>query len=323
MKIYGDYTFILDKLNIWNNSQVQVFQNGTKIVEFADKLLEEQRAESPDRVSISAEGMDYMRQKLSGLGVQGSDMRPEEDEVPRKIVDAGMSLMDGVCWGYILKRLDFKGTNGVSNRLYADMEKRYQEELAGKTEKDVTAHAESLVDAYAAMYKNIVEEYKNGTREVWTADTSTGEEFNGVEFEYNGQTVRYRKLTMEEELGRLKESFDQLAEDVAKELAIEDAGKKAEEKKEIDPGEEPDFWKMADIVKDFMDELDRLITLLEEMFAKKEEEPENIGERIAAEAKGHIAATAARGKQQAQVANYRKMTQMAVNVQSILGNIRA
>ena len=41
MKIYGDYTFILDKLNIWNNSQVQVFQNGTKIVEFADKFLEE------------------------------------------------------------------------------------------------------------------------------------------------------------------------------------------------------------------------------------------------------------------------------------------
>ena len=39
MKIYGDYTFILDKLNIWNNSQVKMFQNGTKIVEFADKFL--------------------------------------------------------------------------------------------------------------------------------------------------------------------------------------------------------------------------------------------------------------------------------------------
>ena len=68
MKIYGDYTFILDKLNIWNNSQVKMFQSGTKIVEFADKFLEEQRAASPDRISISAEGLDYMRQTLSGLG---------------------------------------------------------------------------------------------------------------------------------------------------------------------------------------------------------------------------------------------------------------
>ncbi|GFI42862.1 hypothetical protein IMSAGC018_00526 [Lachnospiraceae bacterium] len=323
MKIYGDYTFILDKLNIWNNSQVKMFQNGTKIVEFADKFLEEQRAASPDRISISAEGLDYMRQKLSGLGSGGSDIHLTEGEPLSKFSDAGMSLMDGVCRGYILKRLDFKGTNGVSSRLYTDMEKRYQEELAGKSEKNVTTHAESLVDAYAAMYRNIVEEYENGTREVWTLDNSMGDDFSGVEFEINGQAVRYRKLTMEEELGRLKDSFNQLAEDVAKELAREDAAKKAMEDKEIDPDEEVDFWKMKDIVKDFMDELDRLITLLEQMFAKKEEEPENIGERIVAESKGHVAATVARGKQQAQFANYRKMTQMAVNVQSVLGNIRA
>lgn len=323
MKIYGDYTFILDKLNIWNNSQVKMFQNGTKIVEFADKFLEEQRAASPDRISISAEGLDYMRQKLSGLGSGGSDIHLTEGESLSKFGDAGMSLMDGVCRGYILKRLDFKGTNGVSSRLYTDMEKRYQEELAGKSEKNVTTHAESLVDAYAAMYRNIVEEYENGTREVWTLDNSMGDDFSGVEFEINGQAVRYRKLTMEEELGRLKDSFNQLAEDVAKELAREDAAKKAMEDKEIDPDEEVDFWKMKDIVKDFMDELDRLITLLEQMFAKKEEEPENIGERIVAESKGHVAATVARGKQQAQFANYRKMTQMAVNVQSVLGNIRA
>lgn len=323
MKIYGDYTFILDKLNIWNNSQVQMFQNGTKIVEFADKFLEEQRAASPDRVSISAEGLDYMRQKLSGLGPSGSEVHLTEEEKLTKFGDMGMSLMDGVCQGYILQRLDFKGTNGVSHRLYGDMEKRYQEELAGKTDKNVTAHAESLVNAYAAMYKNIVEEYENGTREVWTVDTSTGDDFKGVEFEINGQPVRYRKLTMEEELGRLKDTFNQLADDVAKELAREDARKKAMEDKEIGPDDEVDFWKMADIVKDFMDELDRLITMIEKMFAKKAEEPENIGERIVEEAKGHVAATVARGKQQAQFANYRKMTQMAVNVQSVLGNIRA
>ena len=189
MKIYGDYTFILDKLNIWNNSQVKMFQNGTKIVEFADKFLEEQRAASPERISISAEGLDYMRQKLSGLGSGGSDIHLTEGESLSKFGDAGMSLIDGVCRGYILKRLDFKGTNGVSSRLYTDMEKRYQEELAGKSEKNVTTHAESLVDAYAAMYRNIVEEYENGTREVWTLDNSMGDDFSGVEFEINGQAV--------------------------------------------------------------------------------------------------------------------------------------
>lgn len=106
MKIYGDYTFILDKLNIRNNSQVEVFQNGTKVVEFADKFLEEQRASAPDRVSISPEGMGYVRDKNS--------FSVDEDFV--RISDDGLSLMDGVCRGYILQRLDLDGTDGVSRR---------------------------------------------------------------------------------------------------------------------------------------------------------------------------------------------------------------
>jgi len=39
MRIYGDYTFLLDKLNVWNNSQVRVSKNGTKIVEFAERFM--------------------------------------------------------------------------------------------------------------------------------------------------------------------------------------------------------------------------------------------------------------------------------------------
>ena len=361
MKIYGDYTFILDKLNIRNNSQVEVFQNGTKVVEFADKFLEEQRASAPDRVSISPEGMGYVRDKNS--------FSVDEDFV--RISDDGLSLMDGVCRGYILQRLDLDGTDGVSSKAYGEMEKRFLEALAGKEEKNVKSYAESLAYAYGAMYKNIVDGYDNGTREVWTLDTSTGDDFNGVEFMIGGNAVRYRKLTKEEELGRLRETLGRLTEDVARQLVENEAAApgrtedisldriprhhpyiqynvlweegKVEEKEvgqwetwaqdaQGEGGElreagkvqaEEDFWKTALVVKELLKELDKLITEIEAMFAKKEPEPENIAERIVSEARNHGAATVARGKQQAQFANYRKMSQMATDVQSILGNIRA
>jgi hypothetical protein len=336
MKIYGDYTFILDKLNIKNNSQVQTFKNGTKIVEFADQFLEEQRATTPDRVSISQEGMGYVRDKLAKIGNDVEYLTSDEDFV--KITDDGLSLMDGVCREYILQRLDFNGTNGVSSKLYKEMEKRYQEALAGKGDKTVRSYAESLADAYGSMYKNIADGYDNGTREVWTLDDSTGDNFSGVEFVIGGNEVRYRKLTKEEELGRLRETFDQLVEDVAKELAKEEAlaagkveniteesaaGEEGELRRAGEVQAEEDFWKMSSVVKDLLIELDQLISELEKMFAKKEDKPEDIGQRIATEAQSHGAATVARGKQQAQFANYRKMSQMAMNVQSILGNIRA
>ena len=77
------------------------------------------------------------------------------------------------------------------------------------------------------------------------------------------------------------------------------------------------------MVKELLKELDVLISKIEEMFAKEEPEPENIGERIAAEAKNHMGATIARGKQQAQFANYRRISQMSMDIQSVLGNLRA
>lgn len=346
MKIYGDYTFILDRLNIRNNSQMEVFQNGTKIVEFADKFLEEQRAASPDRVSISPEGMGYIRDQLRDTGAGGYDFRFAGDEGIVRLSDGGLSLMDGVCREYILKRLDFNGENGVSSKFYGEMEKRYLEALSGREEKNVKDYAASLAQAYGSMYKNIVDGYDNGTREVWTLDTNGGEEFCGVEFMIGGNAVRYRKLTQEEELGRLRETFDQLVEDVSRQLAEDaaagtgdaaagtgnaaagtddaaSAGQEGELRKAGDVQREEDFWKTADVVKELLKELDILISQIEAMFAKKEPEPENIGERIVSEAKSHMEATVVRGKQQAQFANYRKISRMAVDVQSILGNIRA
>lgn len=334
MKIYGDYTFILDRLNIRNNSQVEVFQNGTKIVEFADQFLEQQRAASPDRVSISPQGMGYIRDQLADPESEGSFMGLSEEGGIVKISGDGLSLMDGVCREYILKRLDFNGENGVSSKFYGEMEKRYLDALSGKEEKSVKDYAASLAKAYGSMYKNIVDGYDNGTREVWTLDDSTGEDFNGVEFVIGGNVVRYRKMTKEEELGRLRETFDQFVEDVSKRLAIEEAASDAVENAEtVDEGgelkslgavkAEEDFWKTAKVVKELLKELDVLISKIEEMFAKEEPEPENIGERIAAEAKNHMGATIARGKQQAQFANYRRISQMSMDIQSVLGNLRA
>ena len=74
MKIYGDYTFLLDKLNVWNNSQVKIIGDGTRIVQFADKFLEEQKAAFQDEVTISRDGMEYLRDSLSDLSSTGGSL---------------------------------------------------------------------------------------------------------------------------------------------------------------------------------------------------------------------------------------------------------
>ena len=67
MKIYGDYSFVLDKLNVMNHSNIKFAQNGLKIVEFADKFIEEQKLISQDKAVISNEGMLYIRNQY-GIG---------------------------------------------------------------------------------------------------------------------------------------------------------------------------------------------------------------------------------------------------------------
>ena len=152
MKIYGDYTFLLDKLNVWNNSQVKIIGDGTRIVQFADKFLEEQRAAFQDEVSISREGMEYLRDSLSDLSSTGGSLRHYE---PANQPEAGgsLSLMDGLCRTYILQRLDTENADGVSTRLYNGLMTRYEEELKKKDASDLSSHGESLARAYADMKK--------------------------------------------------------------------------------------------------------------------------------------------------------------------------
>lgn len=324
MKIYGDYTFLLDKLNVWNDSQVKIADNGAKIVEFADKFLEEQRAASHDEVSISLEGMEYLRDRMSDFGrMNGGYYNNDENELQTMAAD-GLSLMDGFCRTYILQRLDSEGANGVSGKLYGGIMSRYEEELSGRETGEMSSHAESLARAYADMKKNIEEGYKNGIREVWTLDKSTGEDFSGVEFEIDGSAVRYRKLSKEEELENLDKAFDQLTKDVAEKFAQMKTEERARSGEELSD-EEKEFWTLAGWTDGLIKEINSFLELIarEEEALKGKEEPEDIGTRLSAEMQNHGLETAARGKLQAQYENYRKISRMAADVQTLLGNIRA
>lgn len=332
MKIYGDYTFLLDKLNVWNNSQVKTFQNGTKIVEFADKFIEQQRAASTDQVDISREGMNYLRDQLSDLSSSGGYQT--SDGAVTKIAGDGLSLMDGLCRTYILQRLDSTGEDGVSTRLYNEMAGKYKEKLSAYGDRDIQSHAESLAAAYMAERDKIEEGYSNGTREVWTMDPSTGDDFSGVEFEINGHTVRYRKISMEEELGAVEKTFEELVKNVSMEIAKEQMQKNQAAGKEGGvPGAGEDgetdeitkeFWDISKRASNILDELDYLIKkILEEKMKKKKPKEPTIGDRLAAEQSAYGAEIAARGKRQAQYANYRKMNQMAADVQTLLGYVKA
>ncbi len=328
MKIYGDYTFLLDKLNVRNHSQVQVFQNGTKIVEFADQFIESQKAVSKDKVSISKEGLDFLRDHLPDDTVMEEGALPKDGT--KLVMGDGLSLMDGLCRSYILKRLDNIGVNGASSNLYNEMSARYEEEMGLRDGREVRDHAESLARTHLAMQEKIREGYANGTREVWVLDQSTGEDFTGVEFEIEGRAVRYRKLTMEEELDSMEKAFGLLKEDVAVQLAKENTqktycfeeGADKKEDKEAWSAEDA-FWKTAKVTDEMLDELEKLIAEIEELLKKEAEKPEDIGARLTQELAAHGAQIVADGQRQAQCANYRKMSKLTMDAQSLLGYIKA
>ncbi|MEY8430129.1 hypothetical protein AALC75_06345 [Lachnospiraceae bacterium 48-42] len=322
MKIYGDYTFLLDKLNVWNNSQVKIIGDGTRIVQFADKFLEEQRAAFQDEVSISREGMEYLRDSLSDLSSTGGSLRHYE---PANQPEAGgsLSLMDGLCRTYILQRLDTENADGVSTRLYNGLMTRYEEELKKKDASDLSSHGESLARAYADMKKTIEEGYEKGTREVWIMEKGTDADFSGVEFEIDGSAVRYRRLSKEEELQKLDKAFEQLTQDVAKEFA-QTKSEEADSSDQEMTDSEKEFWTLANWIDGLINEIERFLKLIEqEEAAKNKEEPLDLGARLTAEMRSHGVETVSRGRQEAQYANYRKMSRMVADVQTFLGNIRA
>lgn len=329
MKIYGDYSFVLDRLNVMYESRIQIAQNGTKIVEFADKFIEEQRAVSQDQVAISKEGMDYIREQLSDFGA-GTKFETEDGRNLTQITNGNMSLMDGLCKTYITLHLDSVDENGISSNIHMNLFSQYYQEMNSKDREDWSSHTESLANSYASMYKKIVEGYADGTREVWVQDNSTGDDFSGVELEIDGQAVRYRKLTQEEELEYLDKTFDNLVKNQAEQFAKEELERKraeAEAEKYDELKEEPNFYEalanLAEKLKnETMNYLEQVMAKLRELLSQDEPEIDIEG-RMEAEAYNHRMETIARGQRQAQYANYRKISQMASDVQTLLGNIRA
>ena len=124
MKIYGDYSFVLDRLNVMYESRIQIAQNGTKIVEFVDQFIEEQKAVSEDKVTISREGMEYLREQLSDLGA-GVNVGTEGSDPPTQIMNKDMTLMDGLCKTYITLCLDSVDETGVSTNIHRDLFSQY------------------------------------------------------------------------------------------------------------------------------------------------------------------------------------------------------
>ena len=305
MKIYGDYSFVLDKLNVMNHSNIKFAQNGLKIVEFADKFIEEQKLISQDKAVISNEGMLYIRNQLSNME-SGVQFETADGRNLSLIANKDMSLMDGLCETYISQHLDSVDEDGISGNLYRDLENKYRYEMMDRDKEDWGSHADSLVNAYEARYKWIVQGYKNGTREVWVQDYSTGEDFSGVELEVDGQPVRYRKLTREEELEMLDKTFDKLVKDKAEKFAMDEEARKlkGEEKDEKDTDWDKMWRDFERVVNSLVNEartlLDRVKQELEELL--KQEEPEiDFEERMEIEAHNHRLETVARGKQQSQL----------------------
>ena len=90
---------------------------------------------------------------------------------------------------------------------------------------------------------------------------------------------------------------------------------------------EPDFWdSVADLVDNLVNEtknyLDRVMAELKKLLSQDEPEIDIEG-RMEAEAYNYRMETAERGQRQAQYANYRRISQMTSDVQTLLGNIRA
>lgn len=321
---------------MWNHTQVKVIGNGAKIVEFADKFLEEQRAASKDEVSISREGLEYLRDRMSDFGCMDGRFLDKDIQEHTVAADGDLSLMDSLCRTYILQRLDHEGENGVSTRLYGSLVLEYRREMSDKETENMLAHkkspmydlsanAKSLASAYVHVRNSILDGYENGTREVWTMDQSMDEDFSGVEFEIDGNHVRYRKLSMEEELENLDKAFGKLTEEVAEMLwkAKEEEVESEEPKEELSE-EEKEFWNLSGLLTGLLKEIDDFLELLAlEEAKKKKEEPVDIEGRLYTEMKSHGIETVQRGRQQAHYENYRKISRMAADVQTLLGNVRA
>lgn len=203
-------------------------------------------------------------------------------------------------------------------------------EMKDKDSRDWNSHMEALAKAYVSVRKKITEGYENGTRTVWMQDDSAGEDFKGIELNIDGQTVRYRKLTKEEEISMLDKAIDKFTEKTAEWYVKEEESIKKEEAEkeafEAYKEENKDWISFERLVNSLVSEAKALFDRVKEEIARLEamnEKEIDFEGRMESESYAHRTDTVARGKQQAQLANYRKMSRMVSDVMTIWGNVRA
>lgn len=121
MKIYGDQSFLLDRLSVRSQHRANALQGSSKIAEFADRFIEEQQALSKDQMTVSKEGLDYIRQQLFKLETEDG-----------KNQTLGTKPIDKLCSTYIILYSDVVSEDGVSRNLHMDLMKQYRREMAGK-----------------------------------------------------------------------------------------------------------------------------------------------------------------------------------------------
>ena len=205
MKIYGNYNHIFSELNQKCNGLLQKSGNNKssnikgklqEITLFANQV-------SKDKVHISQEGLEYMKENLhKEENIQNYMPMPQEEQEIYNYIQSHLNvntLTTCDCTEIISKDLW---------EMYKDLQSKEEDFL------NINSHIGNLMEAYTYMYNKIVDGYSDGTREVWIKDNNTGDDFNGIEFISNGRMESYRKLTMEEELATLDQAFEKYAQDI-------------------------------------------------------------------------------------------------------------
>lgn len=306
MKIFRDYSIFAERLDIRNPSQVKAPQGNARLSEIADKFIEKQQTAINDRLTISGEGIDYIKEQLTELSKK--EISPEDKHYA----------------DYIMLHSDTIDEEGVSRSLYLDINSGYLQEMKGRDPQNWEDHMEALSKVYADVRQRITKGYEDGTRNVWVRDDGNGEEFEGAELEEGGQLVRYRKLTREEEISLLDKSIDKFTKKAAEWYAEEavkkaaEAAKKAEGEKERE--ENKDLEALRKIVNGLVDEARNLLDKVREEIAKLEKMSRNeidFESRMEEESYNHRAETEERGRQLIQNENYKKMSRMVSDVMTL------
>ena len=158
------------------------YQNGRAVIaQEKEKDAPQPKAYNAVKVSISQEGIESYRKQTREKGISGRVVaKGNKESVIRQAKQAASAL----------------SANAYGGELAGEMEK-----LKGQRAGSAYGIADELEDsvrAYANLYDEIVQGYRDGTRERYVEDE-------------NSETG-FRKMTMEEELSRLDRAFQKMAD---------------------------------------------------------------------------------------------------------------